>query len=227
MKKVFLNVFVFATIGMSMISCKNEAKNETEAKDAEEVTQASEEAVNYNVLTEESTIKWKGTKPVGGGHNGSIDIAKGEFKIMDGAIEGGKVVVDMETITAEDLEGEKAKNLEAHLMGTVEGKEGDFFNVQEYPEATFEVTGFEKKEGKNWLTGNLTLKENTKSIDIPVDMAINSDGSEIKITSEPFTIDRTDWEVNYGSKSVFDNLVGDNVISDDIELQLMVKAKKA
>ena len=121
----------------------------------------------------------------------------------------------------------KAKNLEAHLMGTVEGKEGDFFNVQEYPEATFEVTGFEMKEGKNWLTGNLTLKEKTKSIAIPVNMDINNDGSEIKITSEPFTIDRTDWDVNYGSKSVFDNLVGDNVISDDIELQLMVKAKKA
>ena len=62
MKKVFLNVFVFATIGMSMISCKNEAKNETEAKEAEEVTQASEEAVNFDVLTDESTIKWKGTK---------------------------------------------------------------------------------------------------------------------------------------------------------------------
>ncbi len=227
MKKVFLNVFVFATIGMSMISCKNEAKNETEAKEAEEVVEVSEEAATYKVITEESTIEWKGTKPVGGGHNGTIDIAEGEFKMMDDAIEGGKVVIDMKSISAEDLEGEKAKNLEAHLMGTVEGKEGDFFNVQEYPEATFEVTGFEKKDGKNWMTGNLTLKENTKSINIPVKTELNKDGSEMKITSEPFTINRTDWEVNYGSKSVFDNLVGDNVISDDIELRLMVKAKKA
>ncbi len=43
MKKVFLNMFVVAALGMSVISCKNEAKNETEAKEAEEVVEATEE----------------------------------------------------------------------------------------------------------------------------------------------------------------------------------------
>ena len=47
------------------------------------------------------------------------------------------------------------------------------------------------------------------------------------LKSEPFTIDRTDWDVNYGSKSVFDSLVGDNVISDDIQLEIKVVANKA
>lgn len=227
MKKVFLNVFLFATIGMSVISCKNEAKNETKAEEAREVKEASAEANTYEIIPEESTIEWKGTKPVGGGHNGTIAVANGEFRVKDKTIEGGKVMIDMNSISAEDLEGDDKKNLEAHLMGTIEGKEGDFFNVQEYPEATFEITGFEKKDGKNWLTGNLTLKENTKSINIPVQTSFSNDDSEIKVMSESFTIDRTDWEINYGSKSVFDSLVGDNVISDDIELKIMVKAKKA
>ena len=47
----------------------------------------------------------------------------------------------------------------------------------------------------------------------------------VKITSETFAIDRTKWDVNYGSKSVFDNL-GDKFINDDIELTVTVVANK-
>jgi hypothetical protein len=46
------------------------------------------------------------------------------------------------------------------------------------------------------------------------------------LTSEPFTIDRTNWGVNYGSKSIFDNL-GDKFISDDIQLTVKLQATKA
>ena len=46
------------------------------------------------------------------------------------------------------------------------------------------------------------------------------------LTSETFTIDRSKWNVKYGSKSFFDNL-GDKFINDDIELKIMVKAVKA
>ena len=46
------------------------------------------------------------------------------------------------------------------------------------------------------------------------------------IESEAFTIDRTKWGVNYGSKSVFDDL-GDKFINDDIELKILVSAKKS
>ena len=53
------------------------------------------------------------------------------------------------------------------------------------------------------------------------------EGDKLVVTSEEFTIDRTDWDVNYGSKSVFDSLVGDNVISDDIQLEIKVVANKA
>ncbi|MBW2962575.1 YceI family protein [Mesonia aestuariivivens] len=225
MKKVFLNMFVVAALGMSVTSCKNEAKNETEAKEAEEVVAATDEAANFNVATEESTIMWVGTKPVGGGHEGTISIKEGSFSMLGEELESGKIVIDMKSIKATDLEGDKKTNLEAHLMGTVEGKEGDFFNVQEYPEATFELTGVENKDNKTWLKGNLTLKGNTKNVNIPATTSM--EGDKLVIKSEKFTIDRTDWDVNYGSKSVFDSLVGDNVISDDIQLELKVVANKA
>jgi hypothetical protein len=46
------------------------------------------------------------------------------------------------------------------------------------------------------------------------------------LNTEVFTINRTDWGVNYGSKSVFENL-GDKFINDDIELKISIKANKA
>jgi hypothetical protein len=45
------------------------------------------------------------------------------------------------------------------------------------------------------------------------------------LTSKPFSIDRTKWGVNYGSKSIFDNL-GDKFINDDIGLEIELHASK-
>ncbi|SHI38853.1 Polyisoprenoid-binding protein YceI [Mesonia phycicola] len=223
MKKVFLNMFMVAALGVSVISCKNEVKNETEAKEAEEVTEVTDEAAVYIVSAEESKIEWLGAKPTGS-HNGTINVKEGEILLGNDIVEGGHFVIDMKSIAVEDLEGDQKESLESHLMGTVEGKEGDFFNVQKYPEADFEITNVENKDGKTWLNGNLTLKETTKNISIPVFIETTDEG--ITLSSETFTIDRTNWNINYGSKSVFDNL-GDKFIKDDIELKVTLKGKKS
>ncbi|MDX1762507.1 MAG: YceI family protein, partial [Christiangramia sp.] len=184
---------------------------------------AEAEAMEFSVDTAESVIEWVGEKPTGT-HTGTIQVANGTFKANDSVIESGTFVIDMQSIEVTDLEGEEKANLEAHLKGTVEGKEGDFFNVQEFPKATFEVTGITEQEGQSMLQGNLTIKEETKNIAFPV--SISQDGEMIQITSEEFTIDRTKWNVNYGSKSVFDGL-GDKFINDDVTLKINLKAKKA
>ncbi|WP_240463047.1 YceI family protein [Mesonia aquimarina] len=224
MKKAFLNVFLLATIGIAAVSCKNDKKNETEAKEPEKVAEASEMAATYKVDTEQSVINWKGAKLTGGGHEGVISFKGGELSMNDNMLEHGELVIDMTSIQVEDLEGEKKQNLEAHLKGTVEGKEGDFFNVKKYNTATFEITGINKKDGMYMLNGNLTLKEKTNNISIPVQVEKNNEA--LRLSSEAFMIDRTKWDVNYGSKSVFDDLVGNNVINDEIELQVKVYASK-
>ena len=216
-------MFVVAALGVSVISCKNEAKNETEAKEAEEVTEVTDEASVYAIVTEESKIEWLGAKPTGS-HNGTINVKEGKILLGNDMIEGGHFIIDMKSINVQDLEGDQKESLEAHLMGTVEGKEGDFFNVQKYPEAAFEVTSVEDKDGKTWLSGNLTLKEISKNISFPVVIETTEEG--MTLTSETFTIDRTNWEVNFGSKSVFDDL-GDKFINDDIELKVTLKGKKS
>ncbi|HSP83291.1 MAG TPA: YceI family protein, partial [Gillisia sp.] len=142
----------------------------------------------------------------------------------DSIVESGTFVIDMASINVTDLEGDDKANLEHHLKGTVEGKEGDFFNINEFPQAKFEVTGISQVNGQSMLQGNLTMKGETKNVEFPVNIDLN--GEEIVLTSETFTIDRTKWNINFKSKSVFDSL-GDNFINDEIELTIKVVATRA
>lgn len=222
MKRIFLNAFVIAGLGLAVTGCKNNNK-EADMTEAKEAATAQAESMKFTVDTASSVIEWKGEKPTGT-HTGTIKVANGSFMANDSVVESGTFVIDMKSIEVTDLKGEEKSNLEAHLKGTVEGKEGDFFNVTEFPEATFEVTGITEEAGEPMLQGNLTIKEETKNISFPV--SISNDGENIEITSEEFTIDRTKWNVNYGSKSVFDGL-GDKFINDEVTLKINLKASKA
>lgn len=222
MRKTITTVALAAFIATGFVACKDTAK-EAETTEAQEVAEASEIAENYRVDTDNSRILWEGSKPTGK-HHGHVKLSDGEIMVKDDALEAGRFEIDMNTITDEDLEGEKKANLEAHLKGTVEGKEGDFFNVTKYPKANFELTGMTQKENKTMVQGNLTIKDVTHNIEFPAEMT--SMENKIKLKSEPFAIDRTKWNVNYGSKSVFDNL-GDNFIDDDIIITIDLVATKS
>lgn len=224
MKKTVLNFVLIAGVTLGSVSCKNEKENKVEPGEAQEAAVATEEAMTYEIDTTASTIEWRGTKPTGE-HVGTINIQDGTLMATTEQITSGEVVIDMNSITVMDegMDEKDKRSLENHLKGTVEGKETDFFNVKKYPTATFEITGVTEENGQKMLQGNLTLKEETKNIQFPV--TTNLSGETITLTSEAFVIDRTDWGVNYGSKSVFDNL-GDNFISDDMELTINVTAKR-
>lgn len=224
MKKNILTISAIAVVAV-MASCKSESKNQTTAEEAV-VTENAEvaSAVKYSANPEMSSIDWKGSKPTGT-HTGTVEIASGSFHVDGEEIKGGEFTIDMETITVTDLEaGDGKENLEAHLKGTVEEKQDHFFNTVEHPTAKFEVTGITTEGEKTMMEGNLTIKGITKNISFPV--SIQNNGDMIEVSSEPFTIDRTQWNVNYGSKSVFDDL-GDKFINDEIELTIKVAANKA
>lgn len=221
MKRIFLNAFIIASLSLSFTGCKN--NKEAKMAEAKEAATPASESAEFVVDTAATVIEWQGEKP-NGTHHGTIMIKEGSFTANDSTIESGSFVIDMKSIEVKDLEGDQKANLEAHLKGTVEGKEGDFFNVTKYPEATFEVTGITEEGNQKMLQGNLKIKEETKNISFPV--SINHDGEMIEITSKEFTIDRTKWNLNYGSKSVFEGL-GDKFISDDIQLKINLKATKA
>lgn len=220
MKKLTILLAVAFCTASTFTSCK-ETKEETVNNEA--VAEAEASAVAYTANAETSKIMWSGSKPTGT-HTGIISLESGEVMVNDNKLEAGKFTIDMKSITVTDLEaGDGKENLEAHLMGTVEGKEGDFFNVNEFPTAMFEITSLEGDQDKPTVNGNLTIKGKTNPVSFKATISFSGDTMTLK--SEKFTIDRTKWGVNYGSKSIFDNL-GDKFISDDMELEVELYATK-
>ena len=144
----------------------------------------------------------------------------GVFTTNDGKLHSGTFLINMASLKVTDIPAEEPGNgkLAGHL------KSADFFDVEKFPNAAFEVTGSEDKDGKTMLSGNLSLKGVENNITFPV--TVSNEGDMMSITSEAFTIDRSKWNVKYGSKSFFDDL-GDKFINDEIELQITVKAKKS
>jgi len=223
MKRRLLNIFAFVAITTTVVSCKDKAK-EVNTSEAETVAVSEGASQKYAVNVAESNVAWIGSKPTGS-HNGTINIETGVFNTKDGQIESGTFLIDMKSIVALDLEGTMKDNLEAHLKGTVEGKEDHFFNVEQFPTGAFEITGAKVMEdGKTVLSGNLSLKDIKHNISFAV--TVTENGDMMTITSDTFSIDRTKWNINYGSKSIFDDL-GDKFVNDKIELTLTLKAKKA
>ncbi|HPF96172.1 MAG: YceI family protein [Flavobacteriaceae bacterium] len=222
MKTKFFNFLMVAVLTATLVNCKNKAEEAvTSDAEAAKVSEATSQKYITDVL--KSSIEWKGFKPTGT-HNGTISIDTGTFEMVDGQLHSGTFLIDMKSIKALDLEGDYKTSLESHLMGTVEGKEGDFFDVNKFPTAAFEITGTEATaDGKTLLSGNLTIKGMKNNITFPV--SVTATGDDLTITSDTFTIDRTKWGVNYGSKSIFDNL-GDKFINDEIELKINIVASK-
>jgi len=214
MKKVFVAILVLATV---FTSCKEDKKDKVEVK--EEVKVASktvETANNVDVLT--SVLHWKGTKP-GGEHFGVVSLKSGVLEIKDEQLKSGKFVIDMTSIIDKDMPADNEYN--AKLVGHLKSK--DFFDVATYPTAKFVITSIENKDDKLAVTGNLTIKDITKSITIPATIAVNED--EIIFKSETFKVDRADFGIKYKSKKFFDNLK-DKFIDDLMEISFEVKAKK-
>jgi polyisoprenoid-binding protein YceI len=170
-----------------------------------------------NVDKKASKITWKG-ESVTGFHAGEISVSNGSLTIENGKLTGGSFDIDMNTITCTDLKpAEGGDRLVGHL------KADDFFGVAKYPTAKFVITKSTWQGGNNYkIVGNLTIKETTKEIKFN---AVAS-GNDTKATAEATVmIDRTDYNVKYGSGSFFDGL-GDKTIYDNFELKISLVAGK-
>jgi len=163
------------------------------------------QAQTLKVDASKSEITWLGKK-VTGEHAGTINVKSGELKLDGNAIAGGEFVVDMTSIKNTDLTD---ADYNAKLVGHL--KSDDFFGVEKYPEAKLVITNKAPfSAGKATVTGDLTIKGTTH----PVTFDVTKDGEAY---TADITVDRSKYDVRYGSKSFFDNL-GDKVIYDDFYL---------
>ncbi|MCB9241621.1 MAG: YceI family protein [Flavobacteriales bacterium] len=209
MKKSILFVGLLGTLFLA--ACSNSTKT-TEAGNEEVAAQSTEEATSYTVNASESSVKWLGAKLFDTKHTGTVAVKEGELSVVNGFIQSGKFVIDMTTITETNNDNaEMAGKLVGHL------KSGDFFQVDSFPTASFEVVSV----NGNTITGNLTIKGITKSIEIPADVQI----AENRLTaSSSFTINRNDWGITWGSAAQPIDFLKDNLIKEEIQFDINLVA---
>ena len=170
---------------------------------------------SYKVNNKVSKIEWTGKK-VTGEHTGTISVEEGEIEVTDGKITGGTLYIDMNSIVVTDIKDEEMNGkLKGHLMSP------DFFNVAEHPKAKLVITKVEDKgDGKYHIHGELTIKETTEKVEIPATITME-EGKVVAIGETE--IDRTVYNIKYGSGKFFDNL-GDNMIYDNFTIKFKVGA---
>ncbi|QIK58887.1 YceI family protein [Dysgonomonas sp. HDW5A] len=209
-----LSIVLFAA------SCSNSPKNKIEGTDSQAIADGSGEQLVVD--TQASSIHWVGTKP-GGSHHGTIGIKEGSLAINGTEVASGSFIIDMNAIVNEDLTDQKMNEMLVNHL-----KSADFFDVEKYPTSSFAITKVEAVAGNDSIThrisGNLKMKDVDKNITF--DAKITKEGDAYKAVTVPFTINRTQWNVQYGSKSIFADLK-DKFIDDNIELQITIIAKAA
>jgi polyisoprenoid-binding protein YceI len=100
-----------------------------------------------------SELKWKGKEITTKEHYGSLVFKSRYLTLKNNKPIGGKFVVDMTSLKNEDLPADYCGKLKEHL------KSDDFFLVNKFPEAYFEIKKSTKKSDANFdVNEELTIK---------------------------------------------------------------------
>jgi len=165
----------------------------------------------YEVEISSSTVQWTGYHIAKSyAHTGKITIKSGTLEVENGDLVSGEIVIDMSTITDEDLTKEKDNaKLVKHL------KSEDFFYASEYPESILTITKVKKAEGDTYnVSGDITIRGITESIEFKAKKHSHSDGS-VKYSAS-LKVDRTKHEVMYGWS--LENVMLGNTFNLEVEL---------
>ncbi len=232
---------LFLAAAMIAFACGNssETVETTEAQEASEVT-----GTTLNLDPASTTIAWRGYKPTGQ-HFGKIPAVEGTLAVEGDAITGGKFTFDITGLKIEDMEegNENYGKLWNHLQSD------DFFDAENHPQATFEITSVEpyttnddvtdKDEWESdntpksdseiapsnpthWISGNLTMRGTTKNIKFPASVTMNNGAVMAKAG---FNIDRTAWGLAYGDEASATDKAADQFIYNTVSLELDVKTQ--
>lgn len=203
------SLLIFSAFFLFAVGCKQSGTEKAATGDAAKEAVATGQTLTVN--TAQSSMTWTGSK-IGGSHTGTIDIASGRLAVNGGQITGGNFTINMNSIVNTDLPEAKQGDLVGHL------KNEDFFDVATYPTAKFAITNVTKLTNEpgasHLIYGNLTLKDVTKEIGFKAN--VNITGNSATVTTPKFAIDRSDFNVKYGSTKFFDNLK-DKAINDNID----------
>ncbi|MBT9394275.1 YceI family protein [Hymenobacter sp. NST-14] len=187
------------------------------------VTPGSSKAAStsYALQPQLSTLGWVGKK-VTGQHNGTMQFKDGDVLVRGSQIVGGTFTVDMNSLKVEDI---KEQEYNAKLVGHLRSE--DFFSIDKNATSTFKITSVTPLKGdangnNATVTGDLTIKGITQKISFPAKVGVKGG---VASASGVATIDRTKFDIKYGSKSFFES-IGDKAIMDEFTLSFNIIAKK-
>jgi polyisoprenoid-binding protein YceI len=172
-----------------------------------------------NKKINDATITWKAYKALNTdamSHYGTVKLKAGNIITnANNEIIGGNFIIDLNTILADDMKGNKKMKLmlENHL------KSDDFFDVKKFPTAFFKLTTVKPSIDKKYnytFGGNLTIRNVSKPISFPVN--VTNDGNKTIINSALFTFNRKDYDLNY-------NVFEDMILKNDVEMTVKFIAK--
>jgi polyisoprenoid-binding protein YceI len=172
---------------------------------------------NYAVDTKVSKVFWTGKKTTGQ-HTGGVSLKSGELNSIDGKLVAGSFEIDMTTMTCNDISDvESNKSLMGHLQSD------DFFATAKFSTAKFiiisvsPIDGATERDNNYTITGKLTIKGITNEISFPAMVLLR----EKLVAQAEIKIDRTKFDIKYGSGSFFENL-GDKTIADEISFNIVL-----
>lgn len=164
-----------------------------------------------------SDVHWWGykiAKTEASSHDGTVNVKSGNIVMKGNQVVGGSFVLDMTSINATDLSGEYQTKLNGHL------KNGDFFEVDKYPTATYTITSVKKNSDKIYnyiVNGNLTVKGKTHAVSFPAKISYSK--GVVSLVSNKFSFDRQQFDVAYKAA------MQDVLVKDDIDMLVKVTAK--
>lgn len=223
LNKMKKSILAAVVLGGLISSCsKNGEKAITE--DAREVSVVkTDDTKTFDRVKEESFVDWRASHLGGVQHRyGKIKLKSAEFLVNNDALSNATVVMDMTSFTIENFpEGdEKITKLTGHLQSA------DFFDIELFPIATFELINVKNTSGdfSSLVTGNLTIMDVTKSISFRANISISD--AQVSIASEDFAVNRTDWNLTYNTEGTA-GISADYLISNDIGFTINVSLSKS
>lgn len=220
--KNLIYLIPFLALSLVLNSCSKAPEGKKAVTEAAKgmAAKATAAATTYKVGAN-SSVSWVGSKP-GGKHMGKFNVSNGELKVNNGNIEAGNFTIDMTSNQVTDLQPGKGKeDLEGHLGN------GDFFEVNKYPTGMFTITSAKAVSGKpnvtHSVTGDLKLKDKVHSVTF--DANINVGAGKVSAVTPSFTINRTNWGINYSSGII--NTAKDKIINDEVAIVISLNAAKS
>jgi hypothetical protein len=181
-------------VALTMASCQSSTEHSHDNSDSSETTK--------NKTLVEERVLWSCEMLGMYSHNGNASVSHNLYINNKGELVDGTITVDMTTLAVTDKNFDASKNqtpgkLIEHLSSE------DFFDVKQFPYATFDITTINLENGK--ASGELTIK----GISHPETVRIKIDSKE-NIYKGKIKIDRTKYGITWSHP------VKEMVLSNDI-----------